>query len=140
MKQIIAWGSCLVFLVTGCASTNKKLDPTDYPVHTYQQPFDLVFKKALDVLSQQEGWIIEPTRKGDGIIELSGTKYTNYWMDMDIQKARFIVKNVGRTQTSVELDVDHSVCKDKNCLKLLEKVDEVVSALPPPKEPSKPQA
>ena len=133
MKQFIVLGSCLVFLMTGCASSIKKLNQADYPTQTYTQPYDLVFKKTMDALNEQPGWILNPTNKAEGVIEVSNNQYTN-WMDMDTQKARFLVKAVSRTQTSVQFDAEHSICKDRNCEKIFDGVKRVLTALPPPKE------
>ena len=140
MKQITLWASCLLLLMTvGCASSNKKLNPEDYPMHVYDQPFDLVFKRAMEVLGSQPGWILNPTNKAAGVIELTGTTYAT-WMDVDNQRARFIVRHVNRTQTSFEFDAAGSVCKDNSCHKLLDNVNQVLSALPPHIEVTKQQS
>ena len=131
MKRSVIWAGCLALLLVGCASHGKKkLSYADYPVHVYDQPFDLVFKTAFDVLSTQEGWIMNPTDKTEGTITMTSTTYANWWADLDNQKAQFIVKHVNRKQTSLEFDPAHSTCRDYRCHVLLEKVDHVLSELP----------
>ena len=139
MIKRILWVGCLMFLAVGCAHGKKKLSYADYPVHVYEQPFDLVYKTAIDILAVEPGWILNPTDKSAGIISLTSTTYANI-MSLDAQKAQFVVRSVNRKQTSIEFDPAHSVCRDYNCHKLLEKINLAVSVLPArievPKQPT----
>lgn len=133
MKQV-AWASCLALvLITGCASNEKAMNPADFPTHVYKQPYDLVYKKALDVLGAQSGWILDPTNKAEGTIDLQGTGYGNV-LDMDNQKARFIIKSVNRALTSVGFDAGYSACKSDGCQKMYNQLDKVLGTLPPAQE------
>ena len=138
-KSIVLIGCMALLLAVGCASNKKKLSYADYPVYTYEQPYDLVYKKALDILSDQPGWILETTDKNEGIIRLASTQYANI-LDMDTQKGQFVVKMVSRKETSIEFDPEHSNCRDNNCRIMLQGINKVLKELPPhieiPKNPA----
>lgn len=127
MKKILGCLGILAILVSGCAT--KPYSPTEYPVYVYDQSFDVVYLKTYEVLDRVEDWTPLTTDKSKGHIDVKNKKYGNLF-DLDIQTARFVLKMISRTQTSLTIDVDHSRCKDDACLKLLEAVDEVIVKLP----------
>ncbi len=133
MKQIKVWGWIAVFffLATGCATLKPK--HLEYPVHVYEQPFDLVYLKAYETLDANSDWIPDYTDKAKGVIEFRSLKYANIF-DLDKQNAYFIVKMVDRKHTSIEIDPSQSTCKDDSCFELLKSVDAVLSRLPKRKE------
>ena len=138
MKKVIIWASCLVLLITACSSAGKKKDYASYPVHVYNQPYDFIYKHTLDILGTRDGWILEPTDKTEGIIEIGGTRFGNA-IDMDTEKGRFIIRRISGAQTSVEFDEKNSHCRDNSCRMILEEIDKVLSALPPHQEVQKQQ-
>lgn len=127
MKQVKLWFS-MILLMAGCASA--ALNPADYPVRIYDEPFDLVYLKTYEALSKNSSeWIPYRTDKANGVIEIRSLKYNNAF-GLDKQFARFLVKMVSRTQTSVELDIQASKCKDNECRDLLDMVHETIIHLP----------
>ncbi len=134
MKRTILFGGFLAWMI-GCASL--RLKPADYPVHVYEQPFDLVYLKTYEALSKDRNWVPYRTDKSSGIIEVRNITYGT-WDDMDKQFVRFLVKTVSRTETSVELDAEVSRCKGQNCLNLLNTIHNDLSQLPIRSKPEEP--
>ncbi|MBI4388184.1 MAG: hypothetical protein HY582_03995 [Candidatus Omnitrophica bacterium] len=133
IKQIkaLGWVAVFIFLASGCASLKPK--HLEYPVHVYEQPFDLVYLRMYETLDANNDWIPYRTDKAKGVIEFRSLKYANIF-DLDKQNAYFIVKMVDRKHTSVEIDPSQSTCKDNSCFELLKSVHTVLSELPKRKE------
>ncbi len=132
MKRSMAWLVTLV-LLAGCGIFEKQ-PSIRYMVYTYEQPFDLVYLRAIETLDTNDDWAFSYTDKETGVIALRNMNYEN-WFGMDRQYVRFVVRHVSQTETSVEIDPSASQCKGTACVQLLEKINTVLSALPPhPKE------
>ena len=122
----------LLLLVVGCSS--MRVSSKDYPIHTYEQPMDLVYLKTYEALSKYDEWVPNLTDKTNGINEVRNIKYANL-LDFDTQLARFVIKMVSRTETSVELDTERSRCKGNGCLELLDSINATLSRLPAKPKP-----
>ncbi len=114
-------------MIAGCSSL--RANSKDYPIHVYEQPLDLVYLKTYETLSKYDEWVPNFTDKTNGVIEVRNIKYANL-LDFDTQLARFIIKMVSRTETSVALDTEKSRCKGNGCLELLNSIHDSLSHLP----------
>ena len=90
----------LAFL-NGCSSLK------DFPAYdqvlVYDRPYDYTFLKTFEALNTFHDWTIEETDKNKGLIAMRNTQYGHIF-DRDKLVARFIVKSLGRRQTSVALE------------------------------------
>ena len=127
MKRPMIWLVALV-LLAGCGIFEKQ-PPIKYVAYTYEQPFDLVFLKTIEILDMDNDWAFSYTAKERGIIELRNMNYEN-WFGVDRQHVRFVVRRVSQAETSVEIDPSSSQCKGKTCVDMLEKVNTGLSQLP----------
>lgn len=127
MKQAITVMMIMVFFVAGCAGI--RIAKEDYPVYVYPQPFDLVYLKAYETVDAFPDWIPLTTDRGTGLITFRNSKYGNLF-DYDAQHVAFVVKPLGRNQTSLEVDLSQSQCKEGACVKLLKSVHDVLKDLP----------
>ncbi len=118
----------LVFSSSGCSSLSWRSG--EYPIYHYEQPYDLIYLNALESLDREDLWIMQYTDKNTGIIEVRQMNYGSLFGG-DRQKARFVVKRVGRLETSVELDTSSSVCRWKDCRDLLEHINQRLAQIPP---------
>ena len=122
-------GLVALVLLAGCGIFEKQ-PPIKYVAYTYEQPFDLVYLKTMDVVDIDNDWAFAYTAKERGVIELKNINYEN-WFGMDKQYVRLVVRHVSQTETSVEIDPTGSRCKGRACIEILEKVNAVLSQLPP---------
>lgn len=137
VKRPISWLIALI-LLSGCGILSKQ-EPIKYIAYTYEQPYDLVYLKTMEVLDSDNNWVFGVTRKELGTIEMRNINYAN-WFGMDRQYVKFLVKYVSPTETSVEIDPANTSCKGKTCIDLLERVNKALGALPPhPKKEVPPQ-
>ncbi len=85
----------------GCSSIEE------YPRYdrelVYQKPYDLTYLRALEALNSFPNWILEETDKEKGIIAIQNTEF-GHLFDRDKANARFVVKRIGRNETSVALE------------------------------------
>ena len=89
------------FLIGGCSSIEEY--PRYDRVLTYDRPYDFTYLRVLEALNSYPNWVLEETDKEKGIIAIRNTEY-GHLFDRDKNLARFIVKRVARSQTSIELD------------------------------------
>ena len=118
----VAFSFILLVVLNGCSSLR------DFPAYdqvlTYNRPYDFTFLKTMEALNTFPDWILEETDKNKGLIVLRNINYGNV-TDRDKWEARFIVKSLGRNQTSVALEPDsqHSVQGGE----LLKRIDQVMA-------------
>jgi len=127
MNRSILWLFTLV-LLSSCSIFSKQ-NPVTYKMYTHEQPYDLVFLKAFETIDSDNDWIFSSTRKELGTIDIRNMNYDN-WFGIDRQYARFLVKHVSETETSIEIDPANTSCKENACIRLLERINEALSMLP----------
>lgn len=137
MKRSSLFFFAVVLVLSGCGILSKQ-SPVTYNSYTYEQPYDLIFLTTFEVIDTDNDWTFNSTAKELGRIDIQNMNSNNFF-GIDRQYARFLIKHVSDTETSVELDPANTNCKDGVCVRLLERVNEVLSALPPrPKKETPP--
>ena len=95
----------LTFLVVRLFNSCSSL--RDFPAYDqvliYDRPYDYTYLKTMEALNTFPNWVLEETDKNKGLIVLRNVNY-GHITDRDKWEARFIVKSLGRKQTSVALE------------------------------------
>ena len=91
----------LGFTFSGCA-VDKKILPAHDEVLIYQLPYDLAYLRTMEALESLPDWELEETEKEKGTIQVRNMNYSALF-DADKRVAVFLVKRLGRNETSVEI-------------------------------------
>lgn len=89
---------------SGCAGLrNKPLFPVHDEVLVYPLAYDLTYLRTLEALMTVPGWDLEITDKENGTIQMRNIDYTGL-DNSDQRAATFVLKRMGQSETSIELD------------------------------------
>ena len=113
-------GFMVLSLFNSCSSLK------DFPAYDqvliYDRPYDYTFLKTIEALNTFPDWTLEETDKNKGLIVLRSVNY-GHITDRDKWEARFIVKSLGRKQTSVALEpVSQRLAQGGELLKRIDRV------------------
>lgn len=115
--------SFVVFAFLSSCSSLKDFPSYDQ-VLIYERPYDFTYLKTLEALNTFPDWTLEETDKNKGLIVLRNVNY-GHVSDRDKWEARFIVKSLGRKQTSVALEPDSQRLVQGGAL--LKRIDQVMA-------------
>lgn len=106
--------------ITGCAH-GKRVLPVHDDVLIYPLAYDLTYLAVVEALTAVPGWDLEYTLKEDGVVQVRNVNYSGINKE-DQRVIAFVVKRLGRNQTSVEIDKRHQrIIGGKTLLKAINK-------------------
>lgn len=121
MASIVAF---LAFISSAGCSSLKDFPRYDQEL-VYDQPYDYTYLRTLEALNTVSGWTLEETDARKGLIVLRNTQY-GHLFEKDKWIARFTVKSLARTKTSVALEPSSQQLEQGG--ELLERIDHVMKA------------
>ena len=113
----VRWFVVMALLLVGCSSSFRQAiiaEPLDYPIHIYEQPFDLVYLKTLETIDEYPGWAFHRTAKERGIIEMHHDKLICRGVSKN--RIEFDAYPKGYTRdTKLTTVQDYTACRDAMC-------------------------
>ncbi len=114
-----------VGLGTGCQTRMaEKLRPSHDQVLVYPLAFDLTYLRTMEALENVEDWELEETEKEKGMIRVRNINFSQF-DDADESVAVFLLKRLGRSQTSIELAPESRRVADGD--KLFSRIEEFIA-------------